>query len=67
MFNWLFGRPNITGNNIIEQLLGWECCGDWSRWETKERTFCSDPLVVDRWQERHCVKCGKLQTRKVSG
>jgi hypothetical protein len=63
MFEWLFSPP--VRNNQIEQWLGWECCGAWSRWETKERTFSKEPLVVDRWQDRHCSKCGKLQTRKI--
>ena len=67
--------------NFIYRLLGWECCGDFSKWETHSGNFSrlSDPDIdgfnaygyvsrieyTKRWQERHCESCGKIQQRKL--
>ena len=58
--------------NYIKRLFGFKCCGEWSKWELKERRI--DKLVevnfIDKWvpwtqkyQERRCLKCGYIQQK----
>ncbi len=63
---------------FIYRLLGWECCGEWTQWETKKANFSRPKRIFDadefmltsetleftkRWQERRCTLCGKMQQR----
>ena len=63
---------------FIKRLLGWECCGEWTQWESKKANFTrwadvqTDGYVAlktdkieytKRWQERRCTLCGRIQQR----
>jgi hypothetical protein len=65
---------------FIKRLLGWECCGPWSQWERKEEEYIKyrrslDQIIVaggensyrvtEAWQERRCMKCGKIQQQRL--
>ena len=65
----------------LRRILGIECCGPWSPWETHEAKFSRIPFTMDerirsgwqdsieftrRWQERHCTVCGKIQQREMN-
>lgn len=58
--------------SFIYRLLGWECCGEWTQWTTRqarysrdgEIAFRTDTIVYTlRWQERQCAVCGRMQQR----
>ncbi len=62
---------------FIRRLLGWDCCGEWTQWQTYEGTYSRKPsflmqiicyesediVFTKRWQERTCTICGKIQQR----
>ena len=76
--DWVFVLETrlVLMYNFISRLLGWTCCGDWSKWEVKQSNF-TRPCDVEggvhfikleknitftkTWQERTCLKCGKVQ------
>jgi hypothetical protein len=64
--------------SFIYRLLGWECCGEWTQWTTRQADFerpakysldgeialRTDTIVYTlRWQERQCTVCGRMQQR----
>jgi hypothetical protein len=67
---------------MLRRLLGWDCHGEWTRWETRKATYSRPPLDVEeklnagwvdtitytrRWQERQCTICGWIQQRDLEG
>jgi hypothetical protein len=64
--------------NFILRLLGWRCCGEWTQWEVRSQNYSrpvrySDGNVylagekrleyTQKWQERRCTMCGKIQQK----
>lgn len=66
--------------NFIQRLLGWRCCGQWSKWSRYRARYSRQPIIgvdsaaftsgdlvffTEEWQERHCLECGRIQQRKL--
>ena len=65
----------------FRRLIGLDCCGPWSKWETIRKNFVRPTSIKDDgditlrqdkieftrvWQERHCTKCNKVQQRPLA-
>lgn len=67
--------------SFIRRLLGWDCCGEWTQWETYRGEFNRAPrssseknlaggvdtiTFTKHWQERCCTLCGRIQQRELN-
>lgn len=66
---------------LIEHWFGVHLCNEFTRWETKEiaysrpRAYLTDPIPrdpnittvewIEKFQERQCTLCGKIQQKNL--
>jgi hypothetical protein len=65
----------------LRRWFGWDCCGEWTQWETLQAEYSRPPRdslewislgttatqvrYTRRWQERRCTLCGRVQQQEL--